>query len=68
VPPIVPEISVLGGGRTELENGLEAFADLGRIEFGLFGSRRLAANHGDGNQCHSKQTSHVSPCVVPAVK
>ena len=59
---------LLGGGRTELENGLEAFADLGRIEFGLFGSRRLAANHGDGNQCHSKQTSHVSPCVVPAVK
>jgi len=59
---------LLGGGRTELENSLEAFADLGRIEFRLFGPCGLTANHHDGNQCHSKQTSHVSPCVVPAAK
>ena len=44
---------LFGGRRAELEDGLEAFADLGRVIFGLFSPRREAAGHHCGNECQS---------------
>jgi hypothetical protein len=61
---MVPEIGVqrlLCRCRTKLKNGLQAFADLCRIEFGLFGASGEGARHHYGNECQSNETSHMSP-------
>ena len=45
---------LLGRRRAELEDRLEAFADLGRVVFGLLGPGREAAGQHRGNECQFK--------------
>ena len=59
---------LLGGGRSELEYRLEAFADLCRIEFRFRGLRPQAKRHEskrhhDGEYRHSNQSSHLYPLL-----
>ncbi len=48
-------------GRAELEDGLQAVRDLGRIVFGLLGARREGTDGHEGGQRHSQSVTHDVP-------